>query len=339
MSSIRCKKGWWYYRYYDASGKLKERALHTRNRGIAERMKDILDRQLEANESIDAYLNATFGFIIERYLNYLSPQKSPQSVRDYHLIARRLEQYYQYPIKRIKQIHVLDMIRDLEKRYSEESVRKTLMFIKQVFRWAYSNGFITHNPTADIKYLRKRRSRRIRWFTKEELQKIFKLADQLYPHLAPAFKFMYYTGLRLSELITLQWQDIDFKNAVLRVMDSKTPKGIRRIPLNKEALKILNNLPRYEGNEFVFASPHGGSWHGDVLTKRFATILRKAGIKDASLHTLRHTFASHLAMAGVPLDVIRDLLGHGSVLITEIYAHLAPDHLKSAVDKLPNLEG
>ena len=338
MSSIRCKKGWWYYRYYDATGKLRERALRTRNRETAERLKTFLDAQLEINEQIELYLNATLGFMIEHYLNYLFPQKFPQRMKDYQILARRLKDYYHYPIKRIKQADILKIIENLEKRYSEESVRKTLMFIKQVFRWAHHRGLITYNPAAEIKYSKKQHSRRIRWFTKEELQKIFKLADQLYPHLAPAFKFMYYTGLRRSELISLQWQDVDFKNAILKVMDSKTPKGIRPIPLNKEALNILRNLPRYEGNEFVFASPHGGSWHRDVLTKRFAVILRKAGIKDASLHTLRHTFASHLAMAGVPLDVIRDLLGHGSVLITEIYAHLAPDHLKNAVDKLPNLE-
>ena len=130
MSSIRCKKGWWYYRYYDATGKLRERALRTRNRETAERLKTFLDTQLEINEQIELYLNATLGFMIEHYLNYLFPQKFPQRMKDYQILARRLKDYYHYPVMHLKQTHISEMIKNLEQGYLEGSAHKTLMFLK-----------------------------------------------------------------------------------------------------------------------------------------------------------------------------------------------------------------
>ena len=71
-----------------------------------------------------------------------------------------------------------------------------------------------------------------------------------------------------------------------------------------------------------------------INTHDFLKLVRRCGLKNASLHTLRHTFASHLIMSGADLYTVQKLLGHSSIKTTEIYAHLAPDYLKSAIAKL-----
>jgi len=109
--------------------------------------------------------------------------------------------------------------------------------------------------------------------------------------------------------------------------------------LGHEAIEILEKLPHK--NEWVFTSNlTGGPVRGDTITHNFTRVLKKADLKKkgVAVHILRHTFASQLAMAGVSLDIIRDLLGHSSVVITEIYAHLSPDHHRNALDRLPKLD-
>ncbi len=90
----------------------------------------------------------------------------------------------------------------------------------------------------------------------------------------------------------------------------------------------------YFKGEVSFTNPETGTRYLDV-GHRFGEVSRKAGFSDVTFHTLRHTFASRLAQAGVPLNTIRELLGHGCMVMTMRYAHLAPNNLRDAVEMLP----
>jgi len=341
MGSIRRKGKFWYFRYYDAAGKQHEISLGTKNRSVAERLKERYENQYEANFSPEEISKLTFGQVTRFYLDILSPQKSPRTLKDYATTSRRLIDHWEkLLIRKMSSKEVLALIQKLETDgYARETVRKTMMLARQIFRYAIRKGFIADDPTDGIKVKTPKKQRRIRWLTTEELNKVFEAGDELYPHLSHVFRFLYYTGLRKSEMMSLQWSDIDMETGVLSVNDSKTLSGIRKIPLSDDAKKILEALPRE--SEWVFSNPQTGEvWSKYYLGKVFKRILKKAGINERgiSIHVLRHTFASQLAMAGVSLDIIRDLLGHSSVVITEIYAHLSPDHHRNALDRLPKLD-
>lgn len=137
------------------------------------------------------------------------------------------------------------------------------------------------------------------------------------------------TGCRRGELTGLRWCDVDLvgRQITVRAATSKGAKT-RRIPLNVEAEDTLQRWRRQCDGARVFAiqSPK----------KAWGALLERAGIVDFRFHDCRHHFASKLVMAGVPLAVIRDLLGHGSIVMTERYAHLAPRSMADAVALLGN---
>jgi len=151
------------------------------------------------------------------------------------------------------------------------------------------------------------------------------------------------TGLRLGELKALQWDDINWNNETLTVRHSwcehikglSTPKSNRErhIPLTDELCKML--LQRRQASGFVFASKKSQRLNRKMLNRELHNICKKAGItKRVTCHTLRHTFASLLAMAGAPLKAVQELLGHSNIQTTMRYAHLSPSALKDAVSLL-----
>jgi integrase len=169
------------------------------------------------------------------------------------------------------------------------------------------------------------------FFSKEEISKLVKAAKE---PLKTGIIILINTGLRRGELFNLRWRDVDLKTKKLRVWpyEGFTPKGKRprSVPLNDEALKVLRILKK-ENNESEYVFRPYGNLH--TLRRQFTNQAKELGLKG-TLHDLRHTFASHLAMEGVPIPVIKDLLGHSEISTTMIYAHLSPNHNRMAVEKL-----
>jgi integrase len=153
-------------------------------------------------------------------------------------------------------------------------------------------------------------------------------------HLTPMVILSLNTGVRRGELYALRWADMSFQRKTLTVRGVTTKSGqTRHIPLNREALGVLQAWHEQgpEG-EIIFPGKHGGRL--DNTRKSWNGVLQAAGIDKFRWHDLRHTFASHLVMAGVPLNTVRELLGHTTPSMTLRYAHLAPDHKASAVEQL-----
>ncbi len=151
------------------------------------------------------------------------------------------------------------------------------------------------------------------------------------------------TGLRCREILHLEFTDIDRIAGVLHVRNKKhlgfSPKGRkeRRIPLNDAAVVALRSMlsKKHASTDLVFHQSDGSPWKS--VLESFRSVLKKCELKRRGIHALRHTFGAHLAQRGISMAVIRDLLGHHSVTLTEkYYAHLAPSNLSAAV---PQLEG
>jgi integrase len=136
------------------------------------------------------------------------------------------------------------------------------------------------------------------------------------------------TGLRLGELLALQWSDINAEGQMLTVRRENAKSGRQRhVPLNTEAATVLG--------KWAAQKDCAGPVFGISGTKTsWGSLLVAASVAGFRFHDLRHHFASRLVMAGVDLNTVRELLGHADLTMTLRYAHLAPEHLAAAVNKL-----
>jgi integrase len=201
-----------------------------------------------------------------------------------------------------------------------------------VFRVAVDNEKLPTNPAARIRR-KTEDNQSIRFLTPEEEGRIRAVLRKKCPSCLPAFVVSLHTGLRASEQWGLRWTDIDLERRTLTVRKQKSGKGERHIRLNQvavDALTGLRSLTEVSGVPFLNAKGTPMTTHRDW----FDPAVKEAKVPDYTWHKNRHTFASRLAMAGVPIHTIANLMGHGTIQMSMRYAHLSPDHNQSAVDRL-----
>lgn len=148
---------------------------------------------------------------------------------------------------------------------------------------------------------------------------------------------MLYTGARLSEALYLDWRDVNLKHRAVTFWDTKNGES-RTVPLHERVFLTLANLVHRDGA--VFRTQHGQPYArrrmgGGQVATAWRGACRRAGLEGITPHTLRHTFASWLVMAGTPLRTVADLLGHKSLSMVMRYAHLSDDHRREHVAGLP----
>lgn len=237
------------------------------------------------------------------------------------------------------------------------TVNRDLDRIKAAFGQAVDWAILPVNPLAKAKRIKREIESRVRYLTPAEEKRLRKALEarekrrsaarasgdawrkdrakeplgafQGYTdHVAPLVLLAINTGLRRGELTQLTWADIDLSGKRLTVRPGYSKSGkARHVPLNSEALAVLKSWQKQHkgrGELFGVAS----------LKKSWAGLMTAAKLENFRYHDLRHTFASKLVMAGVDLNTVRELLGHGDITMTLRYAHLAPEHKAAAVELL-----
>ena len=188
------------------------------------------------------------------------------------------------------------------------------------------------HPARDVKPFSVNNAR-VRWLAADELARLLAAAarDVAAAWLVPAITIAVHTGLRQAELLGLCWSNLvpDRTIATIRRTKNNEPK---HIPLNAMVQATLAALPVVGAT--VLAWPWGDPVSDTTLYAAFGRACRAAGISNFHWHDLRHTFASHLVMAGVDLRTVQELLGHKTLETTLRYSHLAPAHKATAVARI-----
>ena len=273
-------------------------------------------------------------FFVE-YLDYSKTNKSRGSYVRNEIVLRTFKGFAQ--VERLRGI-TPQLIESYKKFRSEggtkaSTINTELNTIKAALNRAVALNYLARNPCREVKKLKSPR-KQVRFLSKEEVRKLLEAGNG---RMVPIVETLLYTGLRRDELTHLTWADVDLQRRIVAVQakDGWHPKDyeVRHIPMAPRLHELLKSLPRKD-NPWVFSTSNDGPHLGHILSRDFRKLLKLCGIKGASLHTLRHTFASHLVMNGTDVYTVQKLLGHSSIKTTEIYAHLAPDFLKAAVEKL-----
>ncbi|MEW5844191.1 MAG: site-specific integrase [Bacteroidota bacterium] len=172
------------------------------------------------------------------------------------------------------------------------------------------------------------------------------LTNTPYQYLQDIFIVGFYTGLRLGELINMQWSWIDFFQSAgggqitVKCTDDFLTKSKKEriIPMSEKVRSILIsrfNNSQHKPNEVVFYRIKERKLHQETISKQFKYAVRKSNLNDRiHFHSLRHSFASLLVQRGVSLYVVKELLGHENLATTQIYSHLQQQNLRDAVNLL-----
>ncbi len=154
----------------------------------------------------------------------------------------------------------------------------------------------------------------------------------------PVLRALLLTGSRLGEIVGLTWQDVDLAAGVVRIPQPKVDTA-KQIPIGADLRALLLSLPKGVGAANVFRHRDGSPIATKTVQRAFALAKRFAGIRaELTPHSLRHTAASWMVMQGVPLFTVARALGHSDVRMTAKYAHLAPEHLRDAVEAVAAME-
>lgn len=255
----------------------------------------------------------------------------------------------QIPLTELTRRDVRDWIAGLN--VSNGRVKQLLIPLRAALREAADDELIEANPIEGWRPPRRRglvRTDHVDPFTTEERDAIIAAAHGQGRNL---IRFAFWTGMRTSELVALDWGDIDFVGNVARISRSwttcspgpeepKTGAGARDVKLLPEALRALKDQKQYtflKGQE-VFQNPHTQQrWKGDQPIRRtmWAPALKRAGVRYRNPYQTRHTFASQAIMAGESIQWVADMLGHTQWAFTaRVYTRYIPAQAPDAGEKM-----
>ncbi len=287
--------------------------------------------------------------LIKAFLDKKKNRVKKTSLARYRNYYVRLESFFQdlfstaaSDIQRI-QLHYLEEFLDSAlnpsengvKAWSEGTANDSVRAIKALFAFAVEQKHLKESPAAALKGVREKSRGKANFFSDDELAKIWEKLD---PHWVDPLKFISETGLRKGELISLRWDTVNLTQGQEQITvestdDFETKTGnSRTIPLTATAIEILKRRQGKDGT-LVFTSKEGMTVHPDKIYHALKSSLADLGL-EGDVHKLRHTYASRLAMKGVDLLSIKTLLGHTDLKTTQIYSHLAPQHLRDVVKVL-----
>lgn len=216
-----------------------------------------------------------------------------------------------------------------EAKKTPQTVLHYLKFLRHVFRWAMGQGLIENTPFRTVK-LPTVRAGKTRFLSIEEEAHLCQAIGQPYDAW---IRLAILTGMRKSEQFGLRWADIDLDRGLITLARTKSGH-VQYIHLTEEAKTILASLITGNTSVWVFPSENPDT-HMDTdnfYGRVYMTALKDAKLEGVTWHTLRHTFASRLAMGGQSPSTIAALLRHSGTDLVSRYAHLSPTHLHGALE-------
>lgn len=237
------------------------------------------------------------------------------------------------------------------------TLNRAATYLTAMLNWAVKRKLISANPLEELDHLKETDSKKSwRFLSKEEiavLKEALRARDAavragavpcIYAEpmggafadpLEPMALVSLNTGVRWGTLVSLRWRNVDLAHGTLYIdADSTKAEAAQTLPLNSSAMDVLKKwreeAPDAAPAALVFPAPMGGMFYN--VNKAWYRLLADSGLGRLRWHDLRHTFASQLVIAGIPLNTVRELLGHKNIKTTLRYAHLAPQGLRAAVE-------
>ena len=280
----------------------------------------------------------TVGDLARVYLDeHVAVQCKPKTAATYRLIVNRhlLPALGKTPALAVDHARVTELHHSL--RATPVMANEVVGTLSRIWNAAENRGLVPEASNPCRLVVKNRERRRERFLSEEEFRRLGRLLAEaetrkgVSVHAVAAIRLLLLTGCRRNEILTMRWRDVDLEARELNLVDSKT--GARTVPLSPEAVEVLLNIPRMDGNPYVIPGKIRGR-HLRNLNDPWNLIRKRAAIEDMRLHDCRHSFASRALALGEGLPMIGRLLGHARVETTARYAHLARDSVRESAIRI-----
>lgn len=320
-------------RWYDGTGRMRTETAGP-DRKLAERLRSKRESDLNAGKLRETR-RISFDEFREEELDAMRGRLAERSIEDLENTLVSFGDMFE--VKALSDVApgmVEDYVSWRLQDVAVATANKNLRTLKASFNRAVRRGYLETNPAADVKQVREP-DRDLRVLTAEEVRSLLCACWSV--RWKALVSLAVTTGMRLGEMLALRWEDVDFETGTVRVLNrpgqftkSKRNRALALLPSVCELLgKLGINGP------FVFHTRNGRPWHNNVK-QQFRRLVERSGIKYCSIHDLRRTFVSHLAMAGINEALVKELAGHASIGTTlRYYTQILPEALRLAQASLP----
>ncbi|WP_323401631.1 tyrosine-type recombinase/integrase [Aminobacterium sp.] len=291
----------------------------------------------------------TIGEIVNLYVPWLKIHR--KSVRQTLIMLRSFSKLYPIVAEEITSNDVTKWKQNCKnektgKSLAPQTVNRRLALFKGMFSWAMREGHISQNPLkSNVEMLKESdNNHRIRYLEPDERERLLtaleKRDGEEKDYLRCAVLLSLNTGVRKGTLLRLKWEYVDWERKTL-FLPAQIMKGgkTHTVPLNSVALEALADWKKRSKNPsdgYIFPGDTPEGHLGDIKNP-WETLLKRANIKNFRWHDMRHDFASQLVMQGVDILTVKKLMCHTDLKMTQIYAHLSPQHINLATEKLSEL--
>lgn len=281
---------------------------------------------------------------IDKFLNYLKIEKnmSPHTVINYSVDLRDFAKFLgdDADIEKVEYLTLRKFLADLKaKNYSKRTVARKLACLRSFFKFLYREGHIKTNAMLGVST--PKLDKKLPIFLDEgEVAKLLEapdISDVSGLRDRAILETIYSSGLRISELVGLNIDSIDFIGGVLKILGKGRKE--RLAPIGDRALKCIRSYLEKRGGgkldkKAVFLNKSGTRLTDRSVRRVLEKYIHITSLRqDISPHTLRHSFATHLLNRGADLRSVQELLGHMNLSTTQIYTHVTSERLKAVYDK------
>lgn len=282
---------------------------------------------------------------IQKFITYLKVEKnsSQHTLINYQIDLKEFNSSIkQKPLENITYVDVrLFLARMKERNFSKRSVARKMATLRSFFRFLCREDYIKTNPAAGLQTPKIERrlpifldiDQVVRLIESPDISDVYGLRDRA------ILETLYSSGIRVSELVGLNKDNVDFIGGVLKVYGKG--KKERLAPIGDRALRVIRdylekvNAGKIKDKKAVFLNKSGRRMTDRAVRRVVDKYIRKTSLNEnISPHSLRHSFATHLLDRGADLRAVQELLGHANLSTTQIYTHVTTERLKSIYDKV-----
>ena len=332
------KSKYWWISFTDGHGRMRRKSTKTTSKKLAKDIEAAYRTAVakEENLGIIPQVDPTFRELCDKYWEMKACRLASRGIES--MLKQWKNHFGDIRVSKMRLSHVEQYFDAMEKAPS--SVNRHKGQFKAMFNWAVrffdeDRVLTTNNPAKGLQKVPERS--RWRYLDRGEMQALLcELEKRHNQHIRPIVLTALYTGMRRGEILNLRWKDVDLKQGIIHVMESKTGRS-RTIPITKDLRQIFPKMKsRFKGT-YVFVTTRKKGGKIKEFKTAWGNALTRAGIDDFTFHDVRHTFASHLVMRGAGISTVASLLGHADVRMTQRYAHLAPGHRSREIERLDGL--